>query len=318
MPNAYGYARVSHTDGIKKGESVPSQSIRITEYYERVLLPDGVTWGGVKDDGTNISAYRTMFRMRPAGRELMLLLKPGDHLIVDKVDRFWRSMKDFVLLMEEFTKRNITVHIVNFLGQTITNGNQMGDFILKQFVLIAELESSIKSERTKEALAMKRRKGHRIGSSIPPGTRIIPRTYGDERGIVKTLHWCERKRTVMAEIVRLIDDEGLEWVRAFTRIEKFIATLEGRPERTIAKQYTDRNTSWRNMYLYEVAYRYLGIREPCEIPPLKYIKMAARQHRRERTENRGNVHPGWKYTSEIEAIPPMRILEMAGIVRISA
>lgn len=139
MSKAYGYARISHIDGHRKGESVESQYARISAFYESKLKDDGIEWGGILDDGTNISAYRTAFALRPAGKKLLSMMNRGDHLVVDKVDRLWRSMADFVDLMRLLERKKITIHIVNFLGETISSTSAMGDFMLKMCVLMAEL-----------------------------------------------------------------------------------------------------------------------------------------------------------------------------------
>lgn len=310
-PIAYGYARVSHINSLNKGDSLPSQQQRIQTYYDTQLKGEGVEWGGVRNDGTNISAYRVMFSVRPAGRELMALLKPGDHLILDKVDRIWRSLPDFIRLMEKLDNLGVTVHIVNFLGSSIRNNTSMGEFTLKLFVLMAELESAIKAERIQEAIAVARRKGQRTGVAIPAGCRVKKHPHPSIAGKkISKLHWCEKQRTIMAEIVRLIDEEDLEWHAALPRIEEFIAKIEKRKPRETKKQERNLIDKYRRMYRNEVAYRYLKIRDPSDIPKTDILQEAARQHRRERTEQR--VGPGGRrYTSEIPEITPDQLYNLA-------
>lgn len=311
-PVAYGYARVSHSDTFKQGDSLPSQLDRIKKYYDANLAGEGVSWGGADTDGTNVSAYRVMFHCRPAGKRILQKLKPGDHLVVDKIDRFWRSLEDFILLMRSLRAQNITVHIVSFLGSTVKNDTPMGDFILQLFVMIAEMESGIKSERIKEALLVKRGKGLLAGKHAPPGCRVHKiRSRGSGKDIRK-LEWCEQTRTIMAEIVRLIDDERLEWSQAHPKIEEFCAKIQAREVRKIAYQMDDRNNTWPKWYKYETAYRYLGIKTPEQIPVRKVISEAARQHKRRRTAQRGRQGC---YSSAINEIPPEVLLDLTSLTR---
>lgn len=310
-PTAYGYSRVSHSDSFLKGDSLPSQELRIKQYYETHLKPQGIALGGIENDGTNVSAYKVMFHVRPAGRRLLEQMKPGDHLIVDKVDRFWRSLKDFIHLMELFEKKNITVHIVNFLGQSVQNNTPMGDFILKQFVMIAELESTIKSERIAEALHVKRISGLRIGSAVPPGCRLErTKCNTNQRGYYETLKWCEKRRTIMAEITRLILEERLTWWKASSHIEAFIAQVEQREPRKILNNNKDLLFKWPRLFFYECAYRYLGIREPGQIPRKDVIYEAARQYKRVMI-NRRAKELGKYHQSIVPAISPEELLAMA-------
>ena len=309
-PVAYGYARVSHVNSFDKGESLPSQEQRITKYYDNNLKKEGVKFAGVLNDGRNISAFKVPFWTRPAGREILSKINKGDHIILDKVDRIWRSLEDFVNLMKRFNEMEITVHIVNFLGSTIQNNTPMGKFMLQQFVLMGELESTIKSERIREALHVLKKKGQSTGYHVPPGCRVRKHKAVGSKKMISTLYWSEKERSIMAEIVRLIDDECLVYHHATPLIEDFIAKLENRPPRRY-HQYRDLAINvWPRFYKYEVAYKYLNITKPSEIPKREFVYEAARQHKRERTTNRGKTAKS-NYNSLIPQITPQDLIVIA-------
>jgi DNA invertase Pin-like site-specific DNA recombinase len=272
-PKAYGYARVSHATGHQKNESVPAQKERINDYYKLKLEPEGIAWCGTFDDGTNISAYTTPFHARPAGRKIMGLIQPGDHIVLDKVDRIWRSMSDFVRLMENLKARNITVHIVNFLGSSIQNDTAMGDFILRVFVLMSELESDLKSERTRQALDVLRRKGRRRCCYVPAGCKVEV-SYTSEGNKISLLVWDHRERELMKYIVHLKDDLALEWDVVTPMVQQYVIN-------TGRKFYKEPRI--KELYKYEKAYDYLKIIEPRDIPKKDIINEAARQARRLRS-----------------------------------
>lgn len=310
-PTAYGYGRVSHLNSLEKAESLPAQENRIQNYYETRLAAEGIQWGGCDTDGTSVSAFKVMFHCRPAGKRIMAKLQPGDHLILDKVDRIWRSLNDFIRLMEKLESKGVTVHIVSFLGSSIQNNTPMGQFMLKQFVLMAELESTIKAERIKEAINIARIKGRRTGSFVPYGCRIVKAPHPENpKRTISNLHWCEQQRTIMAEIVRLLDDERLQWDQAHDKIEAFIAKVERRAIRSLQRQASDRKQTWPNMYAYETAYRYLGVRDPSQIPKRDVIREAARQYKRERA-NRRYAEKGANRKSNVPEISPEQLLNLA-------
>lgn len=199
MSYAFGYARISHATGYEKGESIDGQRLHIENYYKMQLATKKVKWGGIYDDEGNKSASKVRFPLRPAGKILIQKLQPGDHLIVDKVDRLWRCNKDFVSLMEYFKAQGVTVHIVNMMGCSLEMGTPMGNFMLSIMVLIAELESGMISSRTKAGFEIRREKG-----MVPTAF-----THNVPMGIIKTgknekrrLHWNVREKKVLRQLLR--------------------------------------------------------------------------------------------------------------------
>jgi DNA invertase Pin-like site-specific DNA recombinase len=316
QPIAWGYSRVSHAEGFKKGDSCESQTVRIQAYFDTHLKSLDFVLGTIDNDGENISAYKTKFQNRPAGRRLLAKMQAGDCLIVDKIDRLWRSIEDFVMLMKVLESRKISIHIVNFLGQTIQSDSPMGSYMLKHFVLVSELESAMKAERTKEAIGVIRLKGRVFNHNIPPGCKAVPivdRHGRAERNPkngrkLRMLVWCPETRELMKYICHLVDEKRLRWVAAFGMIEEYVAKRDGREIRSVAAQSTDR-TIWKKFHTYENAYEYLGIKEPGQIPKRAIIFAAAKQNRRERTDSRAGAR-GFK-KSRIKKIEPHQLLDLA-------
>lgn len=280
---AYGYARVSHNKSFDKGDSLPAQEDRINTYYQQHLKPHGIVLGSIRNDGQSVSAYRVPFFIRPAGKLIMNELKAGDHLIIDKPDRIWRSMDDFVHVMESLKKLGVTVHIVDFLGQTIKNNTPMGEFCLNMLVMVAQLESSIKSQRIKEGVAVAIKKGK-------SPRKYIAGCYWDENG---DLQWNRKERAVAAYIMKIKNPthpryggSQPEWCNLFNAIEAYEAEVYGRPIRTIAEQQKDRKYRWRQLYRNERAFQYLGITHPSQLPNEDGMQEAKRQWERERVEKR--------------------------------
>ena len=311
-PVAWGYARVSHITGFKKNESIPAQRDRIEGYYKHVLQGTGVTLGGIKDDGTNISAYRTPFRVRPAGREILARLKPGDHIIFDKVDRIWRSLEDFVELMKIFEAKDITVHIVSFFGEGPSQSrSKMGQFTLRIFVLLAEMESQIKGQRVKEALLVRRKSGRPTTSTCPPGTKKVRKGDSSHKRIV----WDEEAREAMSLLLECRDDKVMSWQETLYVIEPYAKKLiRDKPlskeeiDNLTDRQLKTRRERWVKVYQYEAAYRFLGIYDVAQIPKLDCIREAANQYREPIFEARAKT-AGRKRVQR-QHLPPELILTL--------
>src|SRR5688572_12888768 len=95
-PQVRGYARVSHKSQLDKGNSLLDQETRIKAYYDLRNLEPNSVFAGTEFDQVYCeplaqSAYDKPFRMRPMGKLIYEQISPGDHVIIDKVDRIWRD-----------------------------------------------------------------------------------------------------------------------------------------------------------------------------------------------------------------------------------
>ncbi|MBC5825037.1 MAG: DNA invertase [Hyphomicrobiales bacterium] len=97
---------------------------------------------------------------RPQLAECLRSLRQGDTLIVWRLDRLGRSVKDLVALINELRERG--VEFVS-LTEAIDTTTPMGSFIFHITAALAELERSIIRERTRAGLASARARGHKGG-----------------------------------------------------------------------------------------------------------------------------------------------------------
>ncbi|BCU55969.1 recombinase family protein [Enterobacter kobei] len=100
---------------------------------------------------------------RPALKRVLRELKEGDTLVVWKLDRLGRSMRNLVLLVDELRQRG--VHFRS-LTDSIDTSSPMGRFIFHIMSALAEMERELIVERTRAGLAVARAKG-RIGGRRP-------------------------------------------------------------------------------------------------------------------------------------------------------
>ncbi|MBD2806570.1 recombinase family protein [Xenorhabdus szentirmaii] len=96
---------------------------------------------------------------RPGLTQALKHLKPGDTLVVWKLDRLGRSVKNLIALNERLTHAN--VHFQS-LTDSIDTSTPMGRFFFYVMSALAEMERELIIERTNAGLAAARAQG-RIG-----------------------------------------------------------------------------------------------------------------------------------------------------------
>ena len=142
----YGYARVSTKQQAKDGNSLQAQTDALKAEGAEQILHEAYT-GKTKD--------------RPVFDSLMLQLKGGDTLIVTKLDRIARSVRDGEEIITDLMKRGVTVKILN-LG-TIDD-SPTGKLSYHMLLAFAEFERDMILQRTQEGKAVAREKpGYREG-----------------------------------------------------------------------------------------------------------------------------------------------------------
>ncbi len=136
----YGYARVSTKGQAKDGNSLESQIETLRENGAYEIYSDSFT--GTKTD-------------RPEFNKLLEVLKPGDTLMVTKLDRFARSMTQGSELVNELIQRGIKVNILNIGMMDNTPASKL---IRNIFFSFAEFERDMIVERTQEGKAIAKTK----------------------------------------------------------------------------------------------------------------------------------------------------------------
>lgn len=171
----YGYARVSTRGQATDGNSLESQ--------ERILRENGAE-KIFKDSFTGTSIHR------PELDKLQKEVKPGDTIIVTKLDRIARSLSQGNDLITKMINKGITVNILN-LGEL--SNKPESKLMRRIFLSFAEFERDLIVERTQE--------GRRISGNL--GGR--PRKY---------------TRTQLDHAIELLKDHSYHQVEAMTGISK--------------------------------------------------------------------------------------------------
>lgn len=134
-----GYARVS-TDG----QDLTAQTdalVALGVPAERVFTDKGMT--GTKRD-------------RPGLKSALAACRPGDTLVVTKLDRLARSLRDATDIAEELTRRGVRL---NLGGSVYDPTDPVGRLLFNVLGMVAEFESDLIRARTREGMATARVRG---------------------------------------------------------------------------------------------------------------------------------------------------------------
>ena len=152
---AIGYVRVSTDRQAEQGVSLEAQEakIRAMATVQSAELLDVIVDGGESAKSLN----------RPGLQRLLDLINAGkvDTVIVAKLDRLTRSVKDLCGLLELFEKRKVALVSV---AESLDPGSAAGRLVITIMAAVSQWEREAIGERTRDALRHKRGKGERVGN----------------------------------------------------------------------------------------------------------------------------------------------------------
>ncbi|WP_138418843.1 recombinase family protein [Sinomonas gamaensis] len=149
----FGYTRVSSV-------------LQDAALQRRALLAAGVDEKHIfSDEITGASAAAA----RPAMAKLLDYLRPGDELLVWRIDRLGRSVADMVATVELLQEKGVKLRS---LVEQIDPDTPNGRLILNFMAVLAEHERQLNSERTKAGMAAARARGVKFGRKGPDAKTI--------------------------------------------------------------------------------------------------------------------------------------------------
>lgn len=255
MPTAYGYAHEFHLRG---QQSLSVQSERIKDYYG--TLRDRCAWGGVRSD--TIQAARVPFFRRPAGKWLVEVVQPGDHVIFTQLECVLISLKEFVYFLEYFQNQEVTVHIVDFNGHSVETGTPKGDLMLKVLAEMVELKRTTRSQRIKEGKQQKLANHEWAHGGKPMFGCKVHVENGKKR-----LRYDPEQRKIMGQIVDMHDKQGCSF-------EHIASILKDRIDRR-------NHIAVSRLYFREKLIRDLKITDPMLLPHGEDLRKLTNRFREE-------------------------------------
>lgn len=171
-----GYCRVSTESQGVDGVGLEAQRAAITTECER----RGWQLQRIEED---VLSGKTM--KRPGLQAALDACRAGevDGIVCAKLDRLSRSIMDFATVLEEARKKGFNVVALD-LGLDLSS--PQGELVGNVIASVAQWERRIIGERTREALAIKRAQGVRIGRPVTLPAKVVARIVR-ERAAGKTL-----------------------------------------------------------------------------------------------------------------------------------
>ncbi|MCH8344708.1 MAG: recombinase family protein [Planctomycetes bacterium] len=160
--NVVGYARVSTRDQAESGASLASQRQKIEAY----ATMHGLDLVEIIED----AGHSAKTLDRPGMTRMLKLVgrKAVDVVVVAKLDRITRSVRDLGELVELFKRSGVEFASV---GDHIDTSTAAGRLVLNVMGSVSQWEREAIGERTSEALAVMRANGQRISRHPPYGYR---------------------------------------------------------------------------------------------------------------------------------------------------
>src|SRR5271168_3397146 len=150
-----GYVRVSTDRQAERGSSLEAQAekIRAMALVQSAELSEIIIESGESAKSLN----------RPGMAKLLALVDAGDvqAIIVAKLDRLTRSVKDLCELLERFERRGVALISV---AESLDTGSAAGRLVLNIMTAVSQWEREAIGERTRDAMSHKRSQGERVGN----------------------------------------------------------------------------------------------------------------------------------------------------------
>lgn len=136
----YGYIRVSKND-----QNLHLQKEALSKYEVEKIYEEKISGNANR---------------KPVLESLLNELKPGDKLVIWRLDRLGRRALELIQLQKTFEENNI--HLVS-VTETLDTSTAMGKFAFQIVCCFAEMERNVIIERTRAGLAAAKKRGKQGG-----------------------------------------------------------------------------------------------------------------------------------------------------------
>lgn len=147
-----------------------------------------------------------IFREKVSGRQkverqqLQILLeavKEGDSIVVTKLDRFARSTKDALSIIEELNEKGVTLIVLNMGGDRVDTSTAIGKLMITVLSGIAEFEADMIRERQLEGIQEAKKRGVYKGR---------PKKYTDKNPSLNHAVELFKERSINRKTVKQIEE----------------------------------------------------------------------------------------------------------------
>jgi DNA invertase Pin-like site-specific DNA recombinase len=162
LVRAFGYCRVSTNAQATEGHSLPDQKSRIAGYCQAHGLPSPTEF--FVDPG--VSGTITLQR-REAGARMLSGIQKGDHIIVTRGDRLFRSAKNALEIAELLRDKGTELHLMDMGGPVLHSS--VSRLVFGILMMVANMESERIGERVASVKDHLRKQGRYLGGALAVG-----------------------------------------------------------------------------------------------------------------------------------------------------
>ena len=194
MTMLIGYMRVSKADGTQ-----------VLDLQKDALLAAGIHEDRIYSDIQSGSRFDN----RPGLLSCLKALQPSNNLVIWKLDRLGRSLRDLVNIVEELNSRNIGLKVLTGQGAQIDTTTSHGRLVFGMFAALAEFERELIIERTKAGLAAARARGRMGGRPRKmdvPTLKMAMAAMNDQSSVAKDV--AKRLNISTATLYEYVNGDG--------------------------------------------------------------------------------------------------------------
>lgn len=217
---AIGYVRVSTDKQADRGVSLEAQieKIRAMATVHDVELVDVIVDAG--ESAADLD--------RPGMARVLELVRTRavDMVIVAKLDRLTRSVRDLAVLLEQFERRDVSLVSV---AESLDTGSASGRLVLNIMVSVSQWEREAIGERTRDAMAHKKAKLEFVGNA-PYGFRLAEdRKHVEpepgEQAILQRIHRLRKGGKSLRKIAEQLNRQEIRTRQGSSWRHEYIARL---------------------------------------------------------------------------------------------
>lgn len=215
---AVGYCRVSTEGQADRGVSLDAQAEKIRATVQDAELIDVIVDGG--ESGKSLQ--------RPGIERLLAMVdrREVQVVIIAKLDRLTRNVRDLGELLERFQRRGVALVSV---GESLDTGSAAGRLVLNVMASVSQWEREAIGERTRDALQHKRAQGLRAGnvpfgySLAEDGQTLLPNA--DEANTFATIRRLRQARYSLRQVASELNARGLRTRSGSRWRHEYVANL---------------------------------------------------------------------------------------------
>ena len=153
------YTRKSHEDGLEQAFNSLHAQRAMCESYIASFAQEG--WTALRTEYSDAGITGGTME-RPGLQKLLADIEAGrvDVVVIYRLDRLSRSLRDFLNMMEAFDRRKVSFASVT---ERIDTTSSAGRLFLNMILAFAQFEREVAAERIRDKIATAKRKGKYVG-----------------------------------------------------------------------------------------------------------------------------------------------------------